>query len=205
MCTSPYNRCTLSANRTGLAWVRRRTMGDGGGSPALQAGDPATAGCGAEQADLAVALGPPNVRTIAGSGWLPRRAVASRTLPADADRGFVGHSCLVADVHRWPEVASPSSAPLPTQRRSSESNGSSRSPFEATPAATAAGWHFEGRPSGALGGALDLTVTASDEAFPTTARTCEPVDVRAGLQVGPPRSSRSSSQEVVRPPRSTPA
>jgi hypothetical protein len=60
-----------------------------------------------------------------------------------------------------------------------------RNLFDATPVATAASWHFDGPTSGAPGGALDLVVTAADGAFPTTPGTCEPVDVRAELQVGP--------------------
>jgi hypothetical protein len=60
-----------------------------------------------------------------------------------------------------------------------------RSLFDATPVATASSWHFDGPTSGPLGGALDLVVTATDGSFPTTPGTCEPVDVRADLQLEP--------------------
>ena len=60
-----------------------------------------------------------------------------------------------------------------------------RSLFDGSPVVSASSWHFDGPTAGPLGGALDLVVTASDGAFPTTPGTCEPVQVRADLQVSP--------------------
>jgi hypothetical protein len=50
---------------------------------------------------------------------------------------------------------------------------------------SASSWHFDGPTAGALGGALDLVVDATDGSFPTTPGAREPVDVRADLQVSP--------------------
>jgi hypothetical protein len=60
-----------------------------------------------------------------------------------------------------------------------------RSLFDNTPSVSASSWHFDGPTAGALGGALDLVVNATDGSFPTTPGACEPVDVRADLQVSP--------------------
>jgi hypothetical protein len=60
-----------------------------------------------------------------------------------------------------------------------------RSLFDATPETTTSSWHFDGPTAGELGGALDLHVTATDGSLPTTPGACEPVDVRAVLQVSP--------------------
>jgi hypothetical protein len=60
-----------------------------------------------------------------------------------------------------------------------------RSLFDATPEVTASSWHFDGATSGALGGALDLRVTAADGSFPTAPGACEPAAVHAALQVSP--------------------
>jgi hypothetical protein len=60
-----------------------------------------------------------------------------------------------------------------------------RSLFDAAPEATASSWHFDGPTAGPLGGALDLVVTAADGIFPTTPGVCEPVAVKAALQVAP--------------------
>ena len=60
-----------------------------------------------------------------------------------------------------------------------------RSLFDASPSVSASSWHFDGPTAGALGGALDLVVTATDGAFPTTPGSCGPVAVQATLQVSP--------------------
>ena len=60
-----------------------------------------------------------------------------------------------------------------------------RSLFDGTPVVSASSWHFDGATSGELGGALDVVITARDGAFPSTPGACEPVDVRADLQVSP--------------------
>jgi hypothetical protein len=60
-----------------------------------------------------------------------------------------------------------------------------RSLYDATPQVSAASWHFDGPTAGPLGGALDLVVTATDGTFPTVFGSCEPVAVKADLQVSP--------------------
>jgi hypothetical protein len=62
-----------------------------------------------------------------------------------------------------------------------------RTLFDATPQRTAAVLHLDGATNGELGGAMDLTVTATDGTLPTTFGTCEPVQVDAVVTVSPGR------------------
>ena len=60
-----------------------------------------------------------------------------------------------------------------------------RSLFDGTPERTASSLHLAGPTAGPLGGAMDLTVTATDGSLPSTFGSCEPVDVTAVVTVSP--------------------
>jgi hypothetical protein len=62
-----------------------------------------------------------------------------------------------------------------------------RSVFDATPERTAATLRVEGPTAGPLGGAMDVTVRATDGTLPTAFGSCEPVRVRAHVTVQPGR------------------
>ena len=74
---------------------------------------------------------------------------------------------------------------LPATAQAATLENIDRSLFDATPEVSASAWHLDGPTSGPLGGTLDLHVSATDGTFPTTPGSCEPVDVRAVLQVSP--------------------
>lgn len=57
--------------------------------------------------------------------------------------------------------------------------------FDAAPERTAATLHLDGPTAGPLGGAMDVTVTATDGSLPSAFGSCEPVDVSAVLTVSP--------------------
>ena len=60
-----------------------------------------------------------------------------------------------------------------------------RSLFDGTPSRTAATLHLDGPTAGPLGGAMDLTVHATDGSLPTAHGACEPVTVDASLTLSP--------------------
>lgn len=73
--------------------------------------------------------------------------------------------------------------PMSAQAKSTELID--RSIFDATPERTASYLHLAGPTAGPLGGAMMLTVTASDGTLPSAFGSCEPVDVTAVLVVSP--------------------
>ncbi len=62
-----------------------------------------------------------------------------------------------------------------------------RSVFDATPELTAVSLRVHGPTSGPLGGAMDVTVRATDGTLPTTFGSCEPAQVTAQVTLRPGR------------------
>jgi len=74
---------------------------------------------------------------------------------------------------------------LPFSAQARETESISRSLFDATPERTVSSLRIDGPTAGPLGGALDLTLTATDGSLPTERGTSEPVDVTAVLTLSP--------------------
>jgi hypothetical protein len=74
---------------------------------------------------------------------------------------------------------------LPLSAQAKETESFSRSLFDGTPERTVSSLRLAGLTAGPLGGALDVTFTASDGSLPTVRGTSEPVDVTAVLTLSP--------------------
>ena len=69
--------------------------------------------------------------------------------------------------------------------------------FDATVEQTAGSFHMANATNGALGGFLDLTVTAKDGSLPVGANVCEPAVVDAVLTVSPRRATCAQTQRAT--------